>query len=63
MKVDTNILGVLMCSIVMQNTQIFYGGSVMFVVICFFCVVFTVFVLSPLVFSIFLLYDVLYHSY
>ena len=30
------VLQLLLCSIVMQNIQIFYGGPVMFVVRCFF---------------------------
>ena len=29
----------LLCSIVMQNIQIFYGGPVMFVVTCFFLII------------------------
>ena len=32
--INKKLLQLLFCSIVMQNIQIFYGGTVMFVVIC-----------------------------
>ena len=37
--IKKKVLQLLLCSIVMQNIQIFYGGSVMFIVTCFWVVV------------------------
>ena len=37
--IEKKLPQLLLCSVVMQNIQIFYGGPVMFVVTCFFLII------------------------